>query len=540
MNPESEPPDVAFRHDPSGREYQVQRQHGKLWHAEILNLETESAPAGRNDFKKPTVREPVKYLVGSGRHSRTYLTEPDGFLMESPITYYQSTQKWGMSPGYDHPDHDGFERAADFGCLICHVGQAEPIDGALHRLSISETAIGCERCHGPGDQHVAKWTSKPHSKLDGEKDTSIVHPGLLGRDLNEAICAQCHLRGDATVVRAGKSFKDFQPGVLLTDVRIDYRLETDSGTMKVVGHVDQLHASRCYQQSQAMTCTTCHDMHAKESSLPNESTYRQMCLECHSIDNCGLPPADRLLQEPADNCMNCHMPQVETDIPHIAFTHHRIGIHKATTSAPIVNPVAWQLVPDGDISQVTVAEQRRCLGLAYTELADKQANPDFALDYRTRAMQLLRAIEGTQEFQEDGDLFGALARFAWDEQKPLVALKYASRAMNSTFISDGARVNSLLIAGDSYLQLRESENAIAQLERLVKLRRRSQDWLLLGIARYQCGQKATGIEAVRHAVEIQPFRADLHMTLSDMFKDSGKNDESDVHRRLAASLNAQP
>ena len=98
-------------------------------------------------------------------------------------------------------------------------------------------------------------------------------------------------------------------------------------------------------------------------------------------------------------------------------------------------------------------------------------------------------------------------------------------------------MNRLLIAGDSYLQLRESEKAIPHLERLVALRRRSQDWLLLGIARYQCGRKATGIAAVQHAVEIQPFRADLHMTLSDMFKDSGKDDESDVHRRTAELLN---
>ena len=156
------------------------------------------------------------------------------------------------------------------------------------------------------------------------------------------------------------------------------------------------------------------------------------------------------------------------------------------------------------------------------------------------ASEILKGVAETQDANADGDVFAAIARFAWDDEKPGVALEYASRAINSSFISDGARVNSLLIAGDSYLQLRDSENAIPQLERLVKLRRRSQDWLLLGIARYQSGQKETGIAAVQHAVEIQPFRADLHMTLSDMFKDSGQKDNSDVHRRRAALLNSQP
>lgn len=540
VNPESEPPDVAFGHDPSGRKYQVQREDGKLWHSEFLKPETEAAPLGSNELPKPMVREPVKYLVGSGRHSRTYLVEIDRFLMESPITWYQSTQKWSMSPGYDHPHHEGFERAADLGCLTCHVGQAEPVDGALHRLAITETAIGCERCHGPGEQHVTKWLANPAGASGHLNDSTIVHPGLLSRQLNEAICAQCHLRGDATVLLHGKSLNDFQPGMMLTDVRIDYRLESDAGAMKVVGHVDQMHESRCFQQSNTLTCTTCHDLHAEKLTEPSSTLYRQKCIACHAVDDCGLSTTERLELEPADNCLTCHMPQVATDIPHIAFTHHRIGIHKKEASAPPVSPALGQLIPFGDVSQISEFARQRGLGLAYVEVAEKQANPELAARYRNSASQILKGVAETQDVNADGDVFTALARFAWDEEKPAVALEYASRAMNNPFISDGARVNSLLIAGDSYLQLRDSENAILQLERLVKLRRRSQDWLLLGIAQYQCGQKAAGIQAVQHAIEIQPFRADLHMTLSDMFSDSGKQTESDVHRRLAATLNSQP
>jgi len=540
VNPESEPPDVAFHHNPSGREYQIQRQNGELWHSEILKLETETAPSGADELPNPMVREPVKYLVGSGRHSRTYLVEIDKFLMESPITWYQSTQKWSMSPGYDQAHHEGFERAADLGCLTCHVGQAEPVDGALHRLAIIETAIGCERCHGPGEQHVTKRRANSGVASGIPNDSTIVHPGLLSRELNEAICAQCHLRGDATVLLHGMTLNDFQPGMKLTDVRIDYRLESDGGAMKVVGHVDQMHASRCFQQSKTLTCTSCHDLHAEKLTEASSTLYRQKCLECHTIDDCGLSGTERSLQEPADNCITCHMPQVATDIPHIAFTHHRIGIHEKVASDPPVSPASGQLIPFGDVSQLSEVARQRALGLAYVELADKQLNPDLGAQYRNKAIQILKGVAETQDPNADGDVFAAFARFAWDEEKPGVALEYASRAINSSFISDGARVNSLLIAGDSYLQLRDCENAIPPLEGLVKLRRRSQDWLLLGIARYQCGQKATGIAAVQHAVEIQPFRAELHATLSEMFRESGKQAESDVHQRLAETLNSRP
>ncbi len=540
VDPDSEPTDNTYRHELSGREFQVQRKDGVLWHSEKLLTHLKSAISTENELPAIATSQPVKYLVGSGRHSRTYLVEIEGFLMESPITFYQSKQKWDMSPGYNHPHHEGFERAADLGCVICHVGQAEPVDGALHRLSIEETAIGCERCHGPGEKHVAKWQTKPLAIRDQLNDTSIVHPGKLSRDVNEAICAQCHLRGDATVVRTGKMLSDFQPGMLLSDIRIDYQLETDAGAMKVVGHVDQMHASSCYKQSGTMTCTTCHDMHAKETSAPVASLYRQKCLECHSIDKCGLTTAERILQEPADNCVKCHMPQVETDIPHIAFTHHRIGIHKDTASDRSGKTAAGRLLPFGDISHVSFDEQQRCLGLGYAEVADKEPNPDIAQAYRGRAVQLLNAFETTHDIEGDGDVLAALARFAWENQNATLAIEYASRAMNSSSISDGARVNCLLVSGDSFLQLRQSQNAIPYFEKLVQLRRRSQDWYLLGIAQFQSGQKESGMTALQHAIEIQPFRPDLRETLADMCKDTGRLAESEVHRRSVLRLNERP
>jgi hypothetical protein len=58
-----------------------------------------------------------------------------------------------MSPGYDHEQHQGFERPVDVDCLVCHCGGIEEVDGAFHRLNVGELAIGCERCHGPGEAH---------------------------------------------------------------------------------------------------------------------------------------------------------------------------------------------------------------------------------------------------------------------------------------------------------------------------------------------------------------------------------------------------
>jgi hypothetical protein len=139
---EQAPPDGAFDHVPSQRRYQVVRQEGKLWHRELA-----LAPGTEEIVLS---EYPVTWVVGSGRHSLTYIAEADGFLVESPITWYAATKAWGMSPGYDRPDHLGFERAIGEGCLDCHAGRAVAVERSLHRMQIYEDAIGCERCHGPG------------------------------------------------------------------------------------------------------------------------------------------------------------------------------------------------------------------------------------------------------------------------------------------------------------------------------------------------------------------------------------------------------
>lgn len=268
VHADEEPPPGSFFHAASGRRYAVRREETEIRHREWLELPDEASPAV-NDYS-------VCYLVGSGRHTRTYLIDDGGFLAESPITWYQSRRAWGLSPGYDVATNAGFERAADVGCLFCHAGRIETVGGSDTRLVIKEQAIGCERCHGPGESHVeqhrngrrqtdanaAKVPRTPEAsgtRPVPANDEMIVHPGRLSRALREAICAECHLVGNAMVLRRGRHQGDFRPGLPLSSYRADYRLDTSHAQMKVVGHVDQMRLSRCYRENQTLTCTTCHD-----------------------------------------------------------------------------------------------------------------------------------------------------------------------------------------------------------------------------------------------------------------------------------------
>lgn len=526
VDPESEPRDDQFRHELSGRNYEIYRRDGRIRHREALRVEGGETIA-ESDY-------PVKYLIGSGRHSRTYLAEIDGFLVESPITWYESRREWDVSPGYNVPVPPGFERAADIGCLTCHVGDAESIDGSLHRIRFHELAIGCERCHGPGRDHVdAAVSNRPPDELAA----SITNPATLSRALIEDVCAQCHLRGDATVFLPGAGPMDFRPGRPLTSVRVDYFVESNHDQMKVVGHMEQMRLSRCYTQSSELTCTTCHDIHPAESDRATAEFYRSRCFNCHEVEDCGLPRTDDRRTAAEDNCLSCHMPRSQSDIPHIAFTHHRIGIHSIRSDADANEERPTGLSPWQDVAPLEPGARQRLEGLAYLELSEQTSDAPLRRRHQQRSLELLQRV--IQQGEADGDVWAAMARLYWDRD-PAPAIFAAGAALSRPGLSPGSEVNANFVLADLHFQREEWQQALPLLEKLITLRRLSEDWLLLGIVRHALGRD-DGVPALEEALEINPFRDDVTETLAEVLQREGRHQEAaELRQRAAAIRKLQP
>lgn len=518
VDPTSEPPNAEFEHEKSGRSYRIYRAEGKLRHREWLTAAEDVV----SDYA-------VKYVIGSGRHTRSYLVEDDGFMSESPITWYASRQAWGLSPGYDRPSHWGFERAADLGCVVCHVGRAEAKDGSQNRILIHEQAIGCERCHGPGRVHANERKHR-HAGGSARSDT-IVNPATLPRHLQEALCAQCHLRAQATVFLSGRSLNDFRPGRPLDDFRIDFRYDTPTGEMTVVGHVEQMRGSRCYQTSDRMTCTTCHDPHAPVDAAAKVSYYRSKCLECHSETSCGVPLRKRLARAEGDYCAACHMPQVETNIPHIAFTHHRIGRHERESRLDPSQPIA-ELTPMDDVSWSSEFEKQRALGLAYLEVADARLERDAHRYYREAALEWLNQARARRA---DGDIEAALARINW-QVSPRRAAAAAVAALDDDKLSPRARVNALFVLGDTYFHAQDWSAARSALADLLKLRRHSEDWRLFGLCQAQLGDLQGAAASLQRGLQINPFRPELHAELGRVLTAAGQTEAAQCQGDLALLL----
>ncbi len=279
------------------------------------------------------VREMV-WVVGSGNHSRSYATEHEGRLYQTPVCWYPGAGTWDLCPGYE-TTNEHFQRAMDGTCLFCHNARMEP--SGRFENSFGEPyphGIDCERCHGPGSLHVARWASpagedaRPVEASRGSRaDPTIVNPRRLPPDLAIQVCMQCHL-ADASqterVTRPGRDPLSWRPGEPLHGVASVYAYRQRlPGHFGLGAQADRLVLSRCFVESGgALQCITCHDPHVEvyEVSRDDPGRFSDTCAGCHGRDGCALPAARR-----GDDCVACHMRRAEPhDHRHTRFLDHWI------------------------------------------------------------------------------------------------------------------------------------------------------------------------------------------------------------------------
>jgi len=534
VDPAQEPPDAVFEHALSGLRYEVHRDGEHLWHRESVLV--------GNSEPLTTADRPLKYLVGSGRFARTYLSEVDGFLIESPLSWYASTKSWRMSPGYDRAQHHSFQRSVTDDCLYCHAGRATTIGGSPSRIKLHEFSIGCERCHGPGSLHTALQragdanteganTGPINGAPDGKRapiDYTIVNPRDLPRDLSEAICQQCHLESLGRANVLGRTPNDYRPGLRWTDFCINYDALSPSGQMTVTGHVQQMHMSLCFQDSTTLTCITCHDMHARPSPAERVQHYRAACLTCHEDGRCKLALEHRQ-ERNANDCAACHMPHSNTDVPHVAFTHHRIGIHSDKPGPLLDEFTAVPLAPVLDIAQLPEAHRRRNLGLAYLQ---RYVNfwQDARLDsYRQQADELLQ--DSYRRGLNDEAICAALATLAGQRGDLPNAEQFVQSVLHSKGAHSSERITVLNLLANSRFAERRFREAEEALDELIRLRREPRDWVLLARCREQQNNVAGAIAALEKVVEIDGRMPEAYEILSELY---GRRDDPEAKRRSAA------
>jgi len=261
----------------------------------------------------------VDYAFGSGDRGKTLVGhDASGLMVELRLSVYHEGvhSVWDVTSGHaPHPPVTlgflGMPQTDDAvrRCLSCHVTSPEAVLTA-RGPEAADCAIGCEKCHGPGGNHLIAVAAK-------FPDLAIARPSLASGERVVKICAQCHSPRGKTVEPDDPASVRFQATTLTW--------------------------SRCYIESEdRLDCVTCHDPH--RNVMTSEAHYEAKCLVCHPgqslesgrtrgrlrrrIDLTDAPYALSCPVNPATGCISCHMPKVKDAIPHSPFTDHFIRVHR--------------------------------------------------------------------------------------------------------------------------------------------------------------------------------------------------------------------
>jgi Tetratricopeptide repeat/Cytochrome c554 and c-prime len=348
----------SFRHAPSSINYRIYQKGTKTFFSY-------ERPGDRTTNGK----QELDYFVGSGMRGRSYLFSVDGFLYQAPISYYAQKKRWDISPGYESY-REMPTRPIEPSCLYCHTSQVQPISGTQNRYSsppFAHAAVSCERCHGPGGDHV---------KGRG----AMVNPATLAADRRDSVCAQCHLIGEARIQRPGRSLDMFRPGDLLSDYVSHFVYEDNHKKgLKALSHVEAIAQSVCKRHSEGeLSCFSCHDPHSVPDTQQKPAYFRGKCLACHQ-----QRPTTEQSRHYSKNfdCASCHMPKISSDVSHTAVTDHRI------LRKPL--ELSTQAKPGSKLTQFGGNENDpRGLGIAYAERA-LETGDAFS---RSEALRLLTKV----------------------------------------------------------------------------------------------------------------------------------------------------
>jgi Flp pilus assembly protein TadD len=497
-----------------GFRYAAERRGDRLLHRETV--------PGPDGEPGDVVEAEVRYVLGSGTRGESYLVEQDGYLFQSPLSWYREKAVWDLAPGYQER-HQHFDRPVIGACLFCHCNRAEPVEGIINRYRepvFRGEAIGCERCHGPGELHVRQ------QRLTGDRDDTIVNPRHLEPALREAVCEQCHLQGQIRVLPRGRQEFDYRPGLPLEPFWAVFELATSGeAERKAVGQVEQMHQSRCYRDSGGqLGCTSCHDPHRKPAEQEKVAYYRGRCDACHHDRGCALPAPAR--QEKGDDCAACHLPRLASaDIIHVAASDHRV-LRKPSPgaadlrppgppadNAPLV-PFHAERVRPGD------PEAARDLGVALAGIAGQAAAGPARDHFGELALPLLE--EATRAHPDDvaaWEWLGAARRYT-DRPKPALAAYEAALALAPQ------RERALAEAGMAAGQLGRTDDAVRYWRGAVAVNPRR--WRY----HYELAQllseedRAEALRECEAALRLNPASTDTRMVQVACLVDAGRKEEA--------------
>jgi predicted CXXCH cytochrome family protein len=236
---------------------------------------------------------------------------------------------------------DNMKRPTGPLCDGCH-----SVNYNLQTHAVTEWNVGCERCHGPGSDHVAKPTR-----------ATIVNPARLDSISANDTCIQCHSQGQPLRKPIDGVYYDwpvgYEPGKNLRDFWLleEHKLGETTFTHFADGtaHKNRMQGNDFVQSnmySHGITCFSCHDVHGTDNRAQLLKPANVMCLECHGPNSPNGPRGASIeahtQHQPGSagsECVNCHMPKIATQLADVNVRAHTFKFipPSATTQDKVPN-----------------------------------------------------------------------------------------------------------------------------------------------------------------------------------------------------------
>jgi hypothetical protein len=272
----------------------------------------------REDGKTSTF--PIEFSFGSGHVGVTFVTTsqsgsdalPVG--VEHRLSYVARGRKLVITPGQQRGAiSEPGTRVVAYGrfmdeprlleCFQCHATTTSRTGRERLDTSTMVPNVSCERCHGPGGDHVdAARRGAPAEALRmplGPDDASPL--------TQITACGACHRSAGFT---PRERLNPDDPGIV---------------RFQPIG----LAQSKCFQEGQGgLSCTSCHDLHARLSR--DTVAYEAVCIGCHQAtrETKKVCPVS-----PAKGCVECHMGRFAVT-PEFQFTNHWIRVRSKEAMTP--------------------------------------------------------------------------------------------------------------------------------------------------------------------------------------------------------------
>jgi len=270
-------------------------------------------------------------LVYGGKWKQRYFKKVGGDYFPLPAQWDVSNKVWRayfVREGTDwwtpfYPA-DNMKRPTGPLCDGCH-----SVNYNIQTGMATEWNVGCEKCHGPGSEHLTRPSR-----------ATIVNPARLDFVSANDVCIQCHCQGRPLQNPIEGRYYDWPVGFHVgLDLKRFWQLEDHRLGETTFTHFADGTAHKNRMQgndfvtsamyTHGVRCFSCHDVHGTGNSADLIRPANVVCLECHGPHSPNGPHAASIEQHThhkiassGNECVACHMPKIEQTIANVNVRSH--------------------------------------------------------------------------------------------------------------------------------------------------------------------------------------------------------------------------